>query len=158
MAQTLNEKQRIFVEQYALNGGNGTKAAIAAGYQPSTAAKTACVMLRMGKIQEYLQKLTAAAETRLAASTEKTIATLTEVLAYQTQIMQASTPDQRPDVVRNGLKAAAGLQSHYEGDKDKFSKTLNINGPVLLQMLGEKIAPGALGQAAKALLSAGSDD
>jgi phage terminase small subunit len=38
-----------------LNGGNGTQAAIKAGYSERTAASTACLLLRQPKIKEYIK-------------------------------------------------------------------------------------------------------
>lgn len=49
----LNERQRRFVLEYVKNGGNGTEAAIAAGYSPRSAAVQASRMLNLDKVQAY---------------------------------------------------------------------------------------------------------
>lgn len=49
----LNERQRKFVMEYLRNGGNGTEAAIAAGYSPRSAAVQASRMLTDDKVLAY---------------------------------------------------------------------------------------------------------
>lgn len=49
----LNERQKRFVLEYLRNGGNGTEAAIAAGYAPKAAAVQASRMLNDDKILAY---------------------------------------------------------------------------------------------------------
>jgi Phage terminase, small subunit len=49
----LNERQKKFVMEYLRNGGNGTEAAIAAGYSPKSAAVQASRMLNDDKVLAY---------------------------------------------------------------------------------------------------------
>lgn len=51
----LNAKQIIFVQEY-LKSGNGTRAAIAAGYSENSAESQASRMLRNAKVRQYLDK------------------------------------------------------------------------------------------------------
>jgi hypothetical protein len=51
----LTPKQQRFVACYIANGGNGTQAAIEAGYAPRSAAVTASEMLKMEKVRKKLE-------------------------------------------------------------------------------------------------------
>jgi phage terminase small subunit len=53
----LNERQKRFVAEYIRNGGNGTEAAIAAGYSPKSAAVQASRMLSDDKVLAYKRAL-----------------------------------------------------------------------------------------------------
>ncbi len=146
----LTDKKRKFTEQYALTK-NATQAAIRAGYGAKSAHVTGCRLLKDPNVSSYLAEITAVAETRAAKETDGAIASLAEVLGYQTKVMRLTRPDDEDDKrVRNALKAADGLQRHYEGDKDKGSGvTITVNA--LIQMLGKR-DPGEIGTAAKMLL------
>lgn len=52
MAKELNIRQKRFVEEY-LKDGNGTEAAIAAGYSAKTAASQASRLLKDPEVQKY---------------------------------------------------------------------------------------------------------
>ena len=52
-AGELNERQKRFVLEYLKNGGNGTEAAIAAGYSPRSAAVQASRLLNDDKVLAY---------------------------------------------------------------------------------------------------------
>lgn len=52
----LTPKQKAFVREYKKNGGNGTKAAIKAGYSENTADVIATENLRKPNIREALEK------------------------------------------------------------------------------------------------------
>ena len=55
----LTEKQRLFCELYSGNGGNGTKAAIGAGYSESSAHSTASEILKYPDVLDYIRELSA---------------------------------------------------------------------------------------------------
>lgn len=54
--EKMTPKQRAFVREYKLNGGNGTQAAIKAGYSENTAEVIATENLRKPIIKEALEK------------------------------------------------------------------------------------------------------
>ena len=56
----LNQRQRNFVAEYILNSGNGTDAAIKAGYAAASAHSTATRLLKNPKLQNYLAERRAA--------------------------------------------------------------------------------------------------
>lgn len=51
----ITPKQQRFIAEYLSNGGNGTKAAISAGYAPRSAGVTAHDLLKMEKIRKRLE-------------------------------------------------------------------------------------------------------
>lgn len=57
MAKELNEKQKLFCENYVANGFNATKAYLDAyeSDSPKSAAVSGCELLRKASIQEYLK-------------------------------------------------------------------------------------------------------
>ena len=52
----LTPKQKAFVREYKANGGNGTQAAVKAGYSENTADVIATENLRKPSIREALEK------------------------------------------------------------------------------------------------------
>lgn len=56
MTEKLTKKQRAFIKEYKANGGNGTQAAIKAGYSEHTADVIATENLRKPSISEALAK------------------------------------------------------------------------------------------------------
>ena len=53
----LKEKYRKFCLAFRATGGNGTEAAIRAGYSEKTAAQAASRLLKNVKVQQYLEEL-----------------------------------------------------------------------------------------------------
>lgn len=51
----ITPKQQAFIQHYMANGGNGTQAAISAGYAEKSARVTASELLKMPKVQKRLQ-------------------------------------------------------------------------------------------------------
>lgn len=56
MADKLTKKQRAFIKEYKANGGNGTQAAIKAGYSTNTAQEIASENLSKPIIKEALEE------------------------------------------------------------------------------------------------------
>jgi phage terminase small subunit len=52
--RSLTEKQKVFVLEYARNGGNGTKAAKEAGYSTASAAELARQTLRLPHVRQAI--------------------------------------------------------------------------------------------------------
>lgn len=50
----LTQKQKAFADEYIINGGNATQAAIKAGYSKKTADVTASKLLRNVKVLDYI--------------------------------------------------------------------------------------------------------
>lgn len=57
MSSGLNDRQKRFCEFFASNGGNGTQAAIDAGYSPQAARQQAARLLTNANILSYVRDL-----------------------------------------------------------------------------------------------------
>lgn len=96
----LTPKQQIFCEEYVANGGNGTKAAIKAGYSKKTAYAMANENLKKPDIKEYIEQLTRPAKNRRIASAQELLETLTEIMA-------------NPEESTNNRLKAIGMLGNY---------------------------------------------
>lgn len=83
----LTLKEIRFADEYIRNGGNGTKAAVAAGYSAKTAHVTASKMLRKAKVSEYIAE-------RQAQIDSEAIASLKEIQEFRTKIIRGEEKDQ----------------------------------------------------------------
>jgi phage terminase small subunit len=116
----LNYRQQTFCDEYLANGGNGTKAALVAGYSERTAGAIANNLLKNIEIKTYV------AEKQKELSTPR-IATAQEIREYVSSVMRN---DQGDIDTRDRLKAAdllAKLLGLY--DKQSASSepvTINI--------------------------------
>ena len=80
MANGLTAKQKAFVREYASNGYNGTKAAIAAGYSEKTAEVKACQLLAIPEVQQAIAEEKARLRADAVADREERQRTLTEIM------------------------------------------------------------------------------
>ena len=83
----LNERQKKFISEYILNGGNGTAAAKAAGYAPASAKVTASKLLANAEIR-------AAIDERLEKIHSERVADERELLAILTSIARGESSDE----------------------------------------------------------------
>ena len=84
---SLNLKQIRFADEYIKNGGNGTQAAVFAGYSPKTAAQQASRLLKDANISEYIAA-------RQAEIDSVNIATLKEIQEFRTRVLRGEEKDQ----------------------------------------------------------------
>lgn len=78
-SQKLTPKQRLFIKHYIANGGNGTQAAISAGYSKSTAHTQANENLKKPYIVKHLQRMVKVKEEPLDVSAAQTIKSIREI-------------------------------------------------------------------------------
>jgi Terminase small subunit len=84
-ALRLTQAQRCFAQALAIDPEkNQTRAAMAAGSPPRSAAVTASKWLKLAKVQSYLAALTKAAEEEVTARTGAQVAKLAEILEMLT--------------------------------------------------------------------------
>lgn len=84
--KNLNNKQLAFAQEY-LKCSNITQSAIKAGYSKKTASSQGCYLLKLPKVQEYIEAVTE----RLESSK---IADIQEVMEYLTSVMRGEEKDQ----------------------------------------------------------------
>ena len=125
----LTEKQRRFCEEYAANGGNGTKAAEAAGY--SQPAEQAYENLRKPQI-------TTAIEALREETTSNAILTREERQKYWSRVTRGEVmePDGKPAAIRDRLRASE-LLARSQGDF--LDRTEVSTGPSLAEILNERL-------------------
>lgn len=101
--QQLNKRQEAFCRYY-VELGNGTQAAIKAGYSKKTAQYHASYLLTVTKIHDEIKRL----QIPIKKEEEKHIATAQEVMQFFTDMMQGKIKDQFGLDATNGdrLKAA----------------------------------------------------
>ena len=78
MAKELNDKQKLFCQEY-LKDLNATQAAIRAGYSEKTARNIACENLTKPYIQEYIQELQEGIKKRNQITVDEIMQDLIEV-------------------------------------------------------------------------------
>jgi phage terminase small subunit len=84
--QDLNKKQQIFAREYLVDR-NATRAAIAAGYKPKTAAQAGSRLLTNVKVQAEISKCAEKIFTNLDVSAEKVLRGLAELAFYDPRKM-----------------------------------------------------------------------
>ncbi len=72
VAGDLNQRQLLFIEHYARHG-NGTRAAIEAGYSPTTAARTASRLRRNRKVVRALDELRGRVRAETLVTTDRVL-------------------------------------------------------------------------------------
>ena len=76
----LSKKQALFAVEYVRLKGNGTQAAIAAGYSEKTAATIAKENIRKPHIKNRIEELTEAADAEKIADAKEVLQLLTEIV------------------------------------------------------------------------------
>lgn len=101
----LTNQQIEFCENWIRNGGNGTKAAIEAGYSPESAGAQATRLLKNDKIKEYIHNR------RKTGDTAKMIAETDDILKFWTNVMEGNTDELDVDFVQlsDRIKASENL-------------------------------------------------
>lgn len=108
--EELNIKQQKFC-QYYVELGNGTQAAIKAGYSERTAGATSSGLLQNHKIKREIDQL-------MTARKEKHIATGQEVMEFFTRMMNGEEKDQF------GLEVSAG--DRIKAAQELAKRTIDI--------------------------------
>ena len=91
----LNDRQQRFVNEYLANGGNGTQAAIAAGYSERSAEVTASKLLRNAKVSEAVKAGQSEIKDHLCVTAEWKREQLRRIIENCTQFIE--TPSSKGD-------------------------------------------------------------
>lgn len=126
--EELSAQQERFCQEYAANGKNGTKAAIAAGYAEKAAAVTACRLLKKGKITSRVRELIKEQWDRLIITKEQVLLETYEV-AKETR---ATDP-------KSSLRALemVGKELGMFGDRVEHSGQIDTQQGVLAEILDQ---------------------
>jgi phage terminase small subunit len=120
----LTQKQQLFCELYAGNGGNGTQAAIGAGYSADTAKQMASENLTKPDVTEYLQTLTKPMHDELIAC------------AVEQQRFFTSTMRDTKQKIDARLKACETLGKMQGNYKDKLELSGTVQMPIVIEIAG----------------------
>ena len=95
----MTPRQQKFCDEYLISG-NGTDAAIKAGYSAKTAKQMASENLAKPDLKSYI-------EAQLAALHSEKIADATEVLEYLTSVMRGKHAEEVPLLIGEGVQTLA---------------------------------------------------
>ena len=114
---SLNLKQIRFADEYIKNGGNGTQAAIFAGYSPKTAAQQASRLLKDANVSEYIAD-------RQEEIDSVNIASLKEIQEFRTRVLRGEEKDQfgLDASLADRHKAAADLEKALQIKQEQDEK------------------------------------
>ena len=114
---SLNLKQIRFADEYIRNGGNGTQAAIFAGYSPKTAAQQASRLLKDANVSEYIAQ-------RQEEIDSVNIASLKEIQEFRTRVLRGEEKDQfgLDASLADRHKAAADLERALQIKQEQDEK------------------------------------
>ena len=105
----MTPRQQKFCDEYLISG-NGTDAAIKAGYSAKTAKQMASENLAKPDLKSYI-------EAQLAALHSEKIADATEVLEYLTSVMRGKHTEEVPLLIGEGVQT---LTSKEVGAKERL--------------------------------------
>lgn len=80
MSKKLTYKQKQFCYEYIINGGNGTKAALKAGYSSKCASSTSYKLLEQDYIKEYIESISDDALKNKELSAEQIMSKLVDII------------------------------------------------------------------------------
>jgi phage terminase small subunit len=116
MSNELTEKQAAFVTNFVANGGNGSAAAVDAGYAEASARQSAYNLVRLPHVQDAINR-----------EMRREIASMT-VLGLGKLKAVLENPDTKATVILDAtikLADRAGLGPKSDADSDKDSKPLS---------------------------------
>lgn len=120
----LTQKQQTFCELYAANGGNGTKAALGAGYSEDSAHSIANENLNKPEIIEHLQTLTQPKHDEL-------IACAVEQQRFFTATMRDTK--QKIDARLKACETLGKMQGHF---KENINHSGSVQMPISIEIVG----------------------
>lgn len=120
----ITPKQQAFIQHYVSNGGNGTQAAIAAGYSPKGAAVMAHDLLKMEKIRKRLQPKRDEEKERLGLDADWIVS----------RLMKEAGDKENSEAARvRALELLGKVEGIFAPDKKQIEATVN-NGDFLASL------------------------
>lgn len=132
----LTYKQKQFCYEYIINGGNGTKAAIKAGYSSTSASSSAYKLLEQDYIKDYIEKISDEALKSKELSCEQIMSKLVDIInGNYTVIKKIKLDNQIYDVeveptlteITNAIKIYCNLKGFSNDNKDDFEPCVFID-------------------------------
>ncbi|MGM0168250.1 phage terminase small subunit [Enterococcus sp. AZ135] len=117
----LTPKQKAFADEYIINGGNATQAAIKAGYSKKTAGRIAGQNLKKLEIVKYMASKVKPIEEERDFSIEDAMNNLIDLLTGKPITSQSKQIDHL-----QGNKLVKDMTYQYSADPDQRIKALDI--------------------------------
>lgn len=123
-AASTEQRRKLFIEAYLLNGENGTQAAIAAGFSEKTAASQASRLLKNVKVQQELNSRRSAALAKVQKDTgitlERTLREIARGAFFDVRKLfnADGTPKSIQDLDDDTAAVLAGLEVQQIGADD----------------------------------------
>ena len=121
MAKGLTRKQELFCAEYAIDG-NGTRAAISAGYSAKSADSWSAQLLRLPKVQEEIQRRGKKLTTKLEISAEKVLSELAKLAFFDIRKLYDEQGNLKPITSLDDETAAAVAGLEVEEAFEHFGK------------------------------------
>ena len=132
----LNYKQKQFCYEYIINGGNGTKAAIKAGYSSKSAGSTSYKLLEQEHIRAYIDEISSDVLKDKELSAEQIMSKLVDIInGNYTVIKKVKIENQICEVeveptlteITNAIKIYCNLKGFSNENKDNFEPCVFID-------------------------------
>lgn len=117
----LTTRQRAFADEYIINGGNATQAAIKAGYSKKTAEATASRLLRNVKVVEYIAGRVKKVLEKREVDVQEQLNRLLDI--YNGEIVESKS--KQIDHLKKG-KVIKNMTYQYTPDLDSRLKAIDI--------------------------------
>lgn len=124
-ADGLTLKQKRFVEEYIKNGGNGTRAAEAAGYSKKTCGEIAYENMKKPQIKNHFQKSLENIEERLGITAEWKAKMLKRCVMRC--MPKEKNKSMRPTGMINAISELNKMQGHYAVVKSEVNANVSIS-------------------------------
>lgn len=110
--EAAEQRKRLFVEAYIANGGNGKRAAIAAGFSPKAAAQQASRLLTDANVSQLVQERTQKLAEKMELTTERTLREVARLAYFDPRKLLDENGNQKrlQDLDDDTAAAIAGLE------------------------------------------------
>lgn len=112
----ITPRQQAFISHYLANGGNGTQAALSAGYAERSARVTACELLKMDKIKKRLVPAQEQQKERLGLDADWIVSRL---------MKEAGDPENSEAARVRALELLGKVEGIFAPDKKELTATVN---------------------------------
>lgn len=117
----LTTRQKAFADEYIINGGNATQAAIKAGYSKKTAEATASRLLRNVKVVEYIASKVAPVIEKRNTDVQEQLNSLLDIYDGKTIISRSKQIDHL-----EGNKIVKDMTYEYTPDLENRLKAIDL--------------------------------
>lgn len=130
--EAAEQRKRLFIEAYILNGGNGRQAAIAAGFAPKAAAQQASRLLTDANVSQLIRERTKKLTETAELTTERTLREVARLAYFDPRKLLDNTGrplplhelDDDTAAAIAGLEVVDKLDDPAPGTKERLPSTV----------------------------------